>query len=82
MNQILNLVKLNSEIKIKPITIADTLDKNKDLFANKTFLSKICDALFFGTNDLNFEEWQRLESKPRSMRSSQHATCSYRGVLR
>ncbi len=63
MNQAINHIKISPTIKVQPITIVDTLKQEKPT-SNKSIFSKIFDA-FFEQSDLDLQEWQRIEGKPR-----------------
>lgn len=81
MNQAINHIKLKPEIKIQPITILDMLSKEELYFKDKSFFSKVFDSIF-EKPDLSFEQWQRLESKPRLNPTSDYAKYLYGGGLK
>ncbi len=71
MNQAINHIKLKHEITIQPITIVDTLSKDDTYFKDKSFFAKVFDTIF-EKPDLSYEQWQRLESKPRLSPTSEY----------
>lgn len=81
MNQAINHIKLKPEIKIQPITLADTLSKEDIYFRDKSFFSKVFDSIF-EKPDLSYEQWQRLESKPRLSPASEYAKYYHGGGLK
>ena len=81
MNQVINHIKLKPEIKIQPIVNGDAILKEDADFSDKSFFAKVFESIF-EKSDFNFEDWQRIESKPRLNPSSEYSKYLYGGGLK
>lgn len=80
MNRSINQIKIEPTIKVQPITILDAVEQPNDKMQKDSFWSKLA-WLFTPSREFDFEEWQRLESKPR-IRSSVYSNDLYGGSLK
>lgn len=62
----MNFALKNETVEVRPITLVDALSEKKNEI-KKSSLLKIFGFLF-QKQDLNYEAWKRLESKPRMSR--------------
>lgn len=80
MNRAINQIKIKPTIKVQPITILDAVEQPKDQMPKESIWSKFA-GLFAPNRELDFEEWQRLESKPR-IQSSAYSNDLYGGSFK
>lgn len=78
MNQAITRIKLKPEIKIQPIVIVDTLQKEDLYHRDKSFFAKVFGSIF-RKRDLSYEQWQRIESKPRMGQTSEYTKYFHSG---
>lgn len=78
MSLTLGDIQLNTSIKVKPISIVDTLDQEDiNRSNNRSFLSRLREY-FCRPSDLSFEAWEKLESKKRFLSHLDNFDIPYR----